>query len=292
MLDQALTRLAAGPDQQSLALLYERLAPAIRRLAARLTGDSQVGEDCVAETLLAASRAAGDWRQRSADPDQDARRWVLGIAATTALSMARSRRRARARDARAAATAVVDSPIAPESAVIDGERAAIVQEALAQLPRPYGEAIAARYVDGLDVQQAAARLGVPPATVKTRVFRGLSLMRRRLDGLRAALSLALWPSLASRHGAVAAGVGAHGLRLAVVVGSFGIAAAVPTIGAPTSAVVPTASAPAAAVTRTDAKVAAHPRRRTVIAACKIIADASDGPVHCTATSSTRLDDPE
>jgi RNA polymerase sigma-70 factor (ECF subfamily) len=284
-LDQALTRLAAGPDQQALAQLFERMAPAIRRLAARLTGDSQVGEDCVAETLLAASRAAGDWRPRSADPDQDARRWVLGIAATTALSMARSRRRARARDARAAATAVIAGPLAPESAVIDEERAAIVQGALAQLPRPYGEAIAARYVEGLDVQAAAARLGVPPATVKTRVFRGLSLLRRRLEGMRAALSLALWPSWATRHGAMAAGSGVHALHLAAVIGSVGIAAAMPSLGTPGIASAP----PTIAVTPKAIAIAAAPRRRTITVSCAIVVNTPvAGRTRFSASASTRL----
>ncbi len=92
-LSEALQRVADGGDDRALTLLYERMAPAIRRLATRLTGDAQLAEECVAETLLHAGRsAAAAWHPRSCDPERDARRWVLGIA-TRPL---RSPRRARA----------------------------------------------------------------------------------------------------------------------------------------------------------------------------------------------------
>jgi RNA polymerase sigma-70 factor (ECF subfamily) len=233
-LSQALERLAADRDDRCLGEVFAHMAPAIRRLATRLTGDAQLGEECVAETVLAAGRAATSWRPRSCDLEGDARRWVLGIAATTALAMSRSRRRARERDARAGRRELVDS-LAPEAPLIDDERSAIVRGALAALPGVYGAAVAARYVDGLDVQQASARLGVPEATVKTRTFRGLSLLRRRLEGLRAALSLALWPLLAPRGGgqrpAVLRGVARGGSLATAVVVTAAMAATGPDITA-------------------------------------------------------------
>ncbi|MGH2502499.1 MAG: sigma factor-like helix-turn-helix DNA-binding protein, partial [Ktedonobacterales bacterium] len=43
--------------------------------------------------------------------------------------------------------------------------------------------IALRYFAGLDSSEIGAMLGVPPATIRTRLRRALSLLRRRLDGL-------------------------------------------------------------------------------------------------------------
>lgn len=197
-LSQALTRLATDEDPAAMAVLYEHLAGAIRRLATRITGDAQLGEECIVDVVLSAARAARTWRAHSADPEQDARRWILGIAATTARSKARARRRARAREASAAAGMAWAEDAAPEHGLLAQERRAVLQEAVAHLPPPYAAAVTARYVAGLEVKDAASRLGIPEATVKTRVFRGLALLKRRLATWRHSLAVVLLRP-ASRH---------------------------------------------------------------------------------------------
>ncbi|MGE3172351.1 MAG: sigma-70 family RNA polymerase sigma factor [Planctomycetota bacterium] len=67
----------------------------------------------------------------------------------------------------------------------DGDRrvrmhAELVQHVLA-LPQPYREAIALRFFDGLPPRRIAQRLGVPVATVRSRVQRGLQQLRARLE---------------------------------------------------------------------------------------------------------------
>jgi hypothetical protein len=63
--------------------------------------------------------------------------------------------------------------------------------------------------------------------VKTRVFRGLSLLRRQLEPLRAALALALWPT--SRRPPLHAAK-PIAMRLAAVLATGLGAAAIPAIG--------------------------------------------------------------
>lgn len=60
-----------------------------------------------------------------------------------------------------------------------------IEKALAKLPPNCAEAIRARYLYGLSLQEAAEAAGVPVGTIWQRVNHGITIMRRRarLDGL-------------------------------------------------------------------------------------------------------------
>ena len=73
----------------------------------------------------------------------------------------------------------------PEEAVLQHERRQAVRAHLAQLPREARQALLSRYYGELEPAAAAARLGVAPATVRTRIHRGLSRLRVVLADLRA-----------------------------------------------------------------------------------------------------------
>ena len=97
----------------------------------------------------------------------------------------------------------------PEEAALAEERRHLVRQSLAQLPRDLRRALLSRYYAGMSAESAAERLGVAPATVRTRVHRSLRRLRDMLSGLRALLppffvnlgakasSLALVPVLAA-----------------------------------------------------------------------------------------------
>jgi RNA polymerase sigma-70 factor (ECF subfamily) len=97
----------------------------------------------------------------------------------------------------------------PEEAALAGERRQLVRQSLAQLPRDLRRALLSRYYGGMSAESAADRLGVAPATVRTRIHRSLRRLRDMLGGLRAlfppffvnlgakASSLALVPVLAA-----------------------------------------------------------------------------------------------
>ncbi|MBN2575807.1 MAG: RNA polymerase sigma factor [Deltaproteobacteria bacterium] len=73
----------------------------------------------------------------------------------------------------------------PEEEVIRRERRRVVRESLGRLPRQARQALLARYYGDLDDVVTAARFGVAPATVRTRIHRALARLRDRLVGLRA-----------------------------------------------------------------------------------------------------------
>jgi RNA polymerase sigma-70 factor (ECF subfamily) len=73
----------------------------------------------------------------------------------------------------------------PEEAALSGERRQLVRQSLAKLPRDLRRALLSRYYGGMSAEVAAGRLGVAPATVRTRIHRSLRRLRDMLGGLRA-----------------------------------------------------------------------------------------------------------
>src|SRR5690606_6724459 len=64
---------------------------------------------------------------------------------------------------------------------VRGEVRAALERAVDRLPTAYRVVFVLRDIEGLSVQDTATALGIRPATVKTRLFRGRALMRRALE---------------------------------------------------------------------------------------------------------------
>ena len=62
----------------------------------------------------------------------------------------------------------------------DSDRRAAVRRALHALPARYRDVLVLFYFHELDVERAAASLGVPVGTVKARLSRGREILRRKL----------------------------------------------------------------------------------------------------------------
>jgi RNA polymerase sigma-70 factor (ECF subfamily) len=58
-----------------------------------------------------------------------------------------------------------------------------VQQALAQLPEKYKVPMVLRYLEDMTYQQIADVMEVPITTIETRLFRGRSLLQKRLKNL-------------------------------------------------------------------------------------------------------------
>jgi RNA polymerase sigma-70 factor (ECF subfamily) len=70
-------------------------------------------------------------------------------------------------------------PAAPESPGASRERADL-GDLVAGLPEAEREVVILRFADGLKLEEIAARLGLPLGTVKSRLHRALTELRRRL----------------------------------------------------------------------------------------------------------------
>ncbi|MHC4859133.1 MAG: sigma-70 family RNA polymerase sigma factor [Planctomycetota bacterium] len=189
-------------------------APFVRATArALLRGDSRA-EDVVQDTFLVALER-GPRRRASA------RSWLVGVVRNLVFTV-RRRDSARLKRERAAARSA-ELPSAAEIHEREESRRSMVMAVLA-LREPYRSAILLRYYEDLPPREIGRRLGVPAETARTRVKRGLALLRDRLDGEnggdRARWASALAPILGTAGGATrAAGVTATKVAGGIAMGS-------------------------------------------------------------------------
>jgi RNA polymerase sigma-70 factor, ECF subfamily len=161
-------------DEALLRALHEEHGDALFAHALRLaSGDRQRAEDLVQETLLRA------WRHPEAlDPDRGSvRAWLFTTARHLAIDAWR-RRAARAGEV------VTDSPPEPPPEVDEADRAVeawTVAEALGRLSAAHREVLVECFYRGRSVAEAAARLGVPAGTVKSRTHYALRSLRLVLE---------------------------------------------------------------------------------------------------------------
>lgn len=187
---QFIERLKAGDAWAFDRLVRERSAD-IYALLCRLTEDREEARDLTQETFLQAFRNVGSFRGEA-----DLRTWLYRIAVNQARNRWRWWRRRR-RDQtfslddagdRQDASATPGSRI-PDASAVDPEQHALARErerallsALHTLSRPYREVIVLRDIEGLSYEEVAAALEISVGTVKSRISRGRTELRRRLEG--------------------------------------------------------------------------------------------------------------
>jgi RNA polymerase sigma factor (sigma-70 family) len=120
--------------------------------------------------------------------------WLRTVARNVAHNRRRSRTRRQRRELESAQSEQVTSTV--ELVAREELRSKVIDAVLA-LEQPYQDVVLRRYIDGLEPSQIASEQGVPAATVRTQLRRGLQRLRARLDsehgGDREAWSLAAIP---------------------------------------------------------------------------------------------------
>ncbi len=143
----------------------------MRRLVRRLVRDTAGAEDAVQEAQLAALR-----RRRAGAPVE--RGWLARVALNFARRQRRDESIRSAHEQRGARDEA--APAADELAErLDAQRA--LADELRALPEPYRSTLVRSYFDGWSAARIAREAGCPATTVRTRLERGLELLRERLD---------------------------------------------------------------------------------------------------------------
>jgi RNA polymerase sigma-70 factor (ECF subfamily) len=161
-------------DAELLRVLQEEHGQALFAHAVRLSGgDRQRAEDLVQETLLRA------WRYPDAlDPERGAvRSWLF----TTARNLAIDAWRRRSARVGEVVTDVIPEPPPSADEADRAIEAWTVSEALSRLSLSHREVLVECFYQGCSVAEAAARLGVPSGTVKSRTHYALRSLRVVLD---------------------------------------------------------------------------------------------------------------
>ena len=161
--DEALIGLIADGDKRAMQVLYARHNVRVFRFIVRLTGNQSLAEDLVSEVFLDVWRQAEGFEAKS-----QVSTWLLAIARYKALSALR-RRTDEHLDDQMAAT-IEDTTDGPEAQLNTKDRNAVVQKCLIQLSPAHREVIDLVYYHEKSVDEVARIVGVPAATVKTRMF--------------------------------------------------------------------------------------------------------------------------
>jgi len=159
----------ARPRPEPEALLAHR--DFVRGLAMKLVFDEHKADDVVQETWLAALENA------PAQP-RSLRAWLARVARNLALKSARTDIRRRQRERRNA------RPDETPSALDTLERIALerrVIDAVLALDEPYRTTLVLRFYEDLPPREIAKRMDENSATVRTRLKRGLDMLRARFD---------------------------------------------------------------------------------------------------------------
>ncbi|RDG35537.1 sigma-70 family RNA polymerase sigma factor [Streptomyces corynorhini] len=164
-------------DERALTDLQHRHGPALLSFLLGLTyGDRQRAEDLVQETLVRA------WLHPEAfdAPFESMRPWLFTVARRLAIDARRSRLARPPEVGDAVLAATPDPQDRTESAVA----ALDVRRAVRTLSAEHRAVLGQLYFRGLSVNEAAAALGVPPGTVKSRSYYALRALARALPGYR------------------------------------------------------------------------------------------------------------
>jgi RNA polymerase sigma-70 factor (ECF subfamily) len=161
--DADLIKRIAGGDRLAMQALFARHHVRVYRFVLRLTREEGLAEDVVSEVFLDVWRQAGQFEGRSSVST-----WLLAIARFKALS-ARRKRVGEELDEEAA-EAVVDEADDPEVVLQKKDKGALLRKCLSALTAEHREIIDLVYYHEKTVEEVSQIVGIPEATVKTRMF--------------------------------------------------------------------------------------------------------------------------
>jgi RNA polymerase sigma-70 factor, ECF subfamily len=155
-------RIAAG-DKLAMQALFARHRTGIYRWLLRMVHNEALAEDLLSEVFLDVWRQANRFEGRSSVST-----WLMSIARFKALSA--RRRRTEDELTEEIEGTLVDTANDPEVALLEKNRSELLREALTRLSPEHREIIDLVYYHEKSISECAEILGIPAATVKTRMF--------------------------------------------------------------------------------------------------------------------------
>src|SRR6266849_1976981 len=183
--DAELVELARQRDSGAFRVIMRRHNRRLYRVARAVTRDDSEAEDVVQEAYLQAFTNLGKFRG-----DSSLATWLTRIALNEALGRLRRRRPTvelstldaeNQNDAHVIQFPLMTSNCDPERAVAQREIRRLMERAIDDLPETFRIVFVMREIEELSVEETAGFLGLPQATVKTRLHRARRLLRQALD---------------------------------------------------------------------------------------------------------------
>ncbi len=180
--DEALLARYAVGDRSAARALTLRFTPRVLGYATRLLADRAEAEDVTQEAMLRLWRIAPDWRSGEAQVTT----WLYRVVT----NLVTDRQRARMRRPQAAldeAPELADGARGAVAGLIEADRMAALDAALALLPDRQRQAVVLRHLEGLANPEIAAIMEIGVEAVESLTARGKRALAALLSGQRAAL---------------------------------------------------------------------------------------------------------
>ena len=161
--DEVLIERIAGGDRLAMKVLFARHHVRVFRFVLRMVRNEATAEDLISEVFLDVWRQAEKFEGRSTVST-----WMLSIARFKALSTLRRRSEEELDDE--AAAAIEDLADDPEVALAKKDKGAVLRQCLTRLSTEHREIVDLVYYHEKSVEEVAGIVGIPEATVKTRMF--------------------------------------------------------------------------------------------------------------------------
>ena len=179
--DEDLVARSRGGDVDSFNQLVLRWERPIYALAYRVIGREEDARDVCQETFLRAFRALPGFKGQAKFSS-----WIYRIALNLCRDWMRRQRRTPVvqmpEETEAIERIAARDPVeSVEDLVARNELSAVVAEAMTLLPEEQRTAIILKEYHGMTFQEIAELQGCPLSTVKTRLYQGLTVLRRILE---------------------------------------------------------------------------------------------------------------
>ncbi|MBR1221129.1 sigma-70 family RNA polymerase sigma factor [Bradyrhizobium sp. U87765 SZCCT0131] len=161
--DDMLIESIAGGSKSAMHILYARHHLRTYRFILRIVRDAAIAEDLVSQVFLDVWRTAGQFEQRS-----QVSTWILSIARFKSLTALRQRRFEDIDQDEV--LQIADDGDNPEAAFDRARTSAVLRACMNKLSAAHREVIDLVYYHEKSVEEAGAIIGIPQATVKTRMF--------------------------------------------------------------------------------------------------------------------------
>jgi len=161
--DEMLLERIAGGDRTAMHTLYSRHNVRVYRFVLRMMRDTTSAEDLVSQVFLDVWRTAGQFEGRS-----QVSTWLLSIARFKALTALRQRKHEDIDQDDV--MEIADPSDTPEASLDRSRTSAILRACVAKLSPAHREIVNLVYYHEKSVEEVAALVGIPAATVKTRMF--------------------------------------------------------------------------------------------------------------------------
>jgi RNA polymerase sigma-70 factor (ECF subfamily) len=183
--DYDLVNRALAGDQAAYARLRNKYWRAINMMLSRMIRNKSDAEDLTQEAFIKAFNSLGSF-----NTDYAFSTWLYKIASNNCIDYLRKRR---------LKTVSIDAPmqthdgevqmelpdpnaVRPDVPITAGERTAVLQEAIRNLPEKYRIVIELRHTHEMEYADIAKQLNLPLGTVKAHLFRARALLLKRLQG--------------------------------------------------------------------------------------------------------------